>query len=56
VEFVALERSAFAEIMADTGADIRVFEKGTAQRLDMAAEFSKHRKQFDLDQFGVNVP
>jgi hypothetical protein len=55
VEFVAVERKAFRELLADTDARIRIFRKGTDKRADIEAEFKKHKKDFNLDQFGVPV-
>ncbi len=56
VEFVARDRSAFKQIMADTRSDVKVFEKGKAKRADIEAEFRKWKKDFDLDQVRVTVP
>lgn len=56
VEFVALDRSAFKPLMADTRPDVKVFEKGKAKRADIEAEFKKWKTDFDLDHVHVNVP
>lgn len=57
MEFVARDRAAFAEILKDQDArhDVKVFEKGKTRKADIAAEFSKHKKDFDPDHLGVNV-
>jgi hypothetical protein len=55
VEFVAVERKAFRDLLADTDARIKIFRKGTDKRTDIEAEFKKHKKDFDLDRFGVPV-
>jgi hypothetical protein len=55
VEFVAVERKAFRDLLADTDSRIKVFNKGTDKRADIEAEFKKHKKDFDLDRFGVPV-
>jgi hypothetical protein len=56
VEMVARKRSAFAQIMADTSPDVKVFEKGKAKKADIQAEFAKWKKTFDLDHIKVRVP
>jgi hypothetical protein len=56
VEFVARDRSAFKQIMADTRSDVKVFEKGKAKRADIEAEFRKWKHDFDLDHIHVSVP
>ncbi|MCI0351717.1 MAG: hypothetical protein L0Z53_20040 [Acidobacteriales bacterium] len=56
VEFVARDRSAFREILADRRPGVRVFEKGKAQRAEVEAEFRKHKRDFDFDRFGVSLP
>src|SRR5262249_2406796 len=56
VEFVARDRSAFRQIMADTRPDVKVFEKGKARRGDIEAEVRKWKKDFDLDRMQVRVP
>jgi hypothetical protein len=50
VEFVALERSAFADLLADRRPEVRVFEKGRVRREDIEVEFRKLRKDFQLEQ------
>lgn len=56
VEFVALDRIAFAAIYAEGRSDVKVFEKGKARRQDIEGEFRKHRKDFDLDRFVARMP
>ena len=41
VEFVARDRSAFTQLMADKRPDVKVFDKGKAKRADIEAEFKK---------------
>jgi hypothetical protein len=54
VEFVARDRSAFQQILADP--TIKAFLKGRDRREDMEAEFLKHKKDFDFAHFGVRMP
>lgn len=54
VEFVAKDRSAFATILAD--ATIQTFLKGRDQQAAVVAAFSKLKKNFDIDHFGVRLP
>jgi hypothetical protein len=54
VEYVAADRSAFQNILADT--TIKAFLKGRDKREDALAEFLKHKKDFDFTNFGVRMP
>jgi hypothetical protein len=54
VEFVARDRAAFQQILADPS--IRAFLKGRDRREDVEAEFLKHKKDFDFAHFGVRMP
>lgn len=56
IEFVARDREAFKEIAADNRPDVKAFHKGKDKRGDIEKEFRKHKKDFDLDHFGVSVP
>jgi hypothetical protein len=56
VEFVAVDRSAFVGLLADTNPQIKVFIKGQSKREDIETEFKKYKKDFNLDQFGVMMP
>ncbi len=56
VEFVAFNRDAFKGLLADTNPNIKVFRKGKDKRQDIEAEFKKHKKDIDLNSFGVVVP
>lgn len=56
VQFVARDRSAFKDILADKSVDVKVFEKGKAQKDDINQEFRKVKKDFDIDQMGVALP
>lgn len=56
VEFVAFNRGAFKGLLADTNPNIKVFRKGKDKRQDIEAEFKKHKKDVDLNTFGVLVP
>lgn len=53
-EFVAKDRKAFAPLLADPG--IKAFLKNRDKLEDILTEFKKHKKDFDLNQFGVRVP
>jgi hypothetical protein len=52
-EFVARDRSAFKDILADKS--IKAFLKGKDKREDAETEFKKHKKDFDFEKFGVRV-
>ncbi len=54
VEFMAKDRSAFQNILADK--NIKSFLKGKDKREDVELEFKKHKKDFDFDKFGVRMP
>ena len=56
VEFVALDRKAFKDVLADLNPNVKVFLKGKDKREDIETEFKKHKKDFRLDQFGASVP
>jgi hypothetical protein len=56
VEFVALDRKAFEDVLADLNPNVKVFLKGKDKREDIETEFKKHKKDFRLDQFGAIVP
>jgi hypothetical protein len=58
VEFVARDRAALAPILNERAsrADVKIFEKGKDTRRNIEAEFRRHKRDFDLDRFGVNVP
>ena len=56
VEFVAQDRSAFKQMMADTRPDVKVFEKGKVSRAVIEAEFRKWKHDFDPDQLHARVP
>jgi len=51
VEFVAYDRAAFKDLLADSNPKIKVFIKGNDKRDDISAEFKKHKKDFHLDHF-----
>jgi hypothetical protein len=53
VEFVAADRNAFQQIMADKS--LTVFEKGKHTKAEVEAAMQKHRKGFVLDNFGAVV-
>ena len=55
-EFVGKNRSAFQAIFADRVHNVRVFERGKSTRADLELEFRKYKKDFDLDNFGINKP
>jgi len=58
VEFVARDRAALEPILKDKDArfDVKVFERGKGHRDLMRREFQKHKRDFDPDQFGIQVP
>src|SRR6266487_2742064 len=53
VEFVARDRAAFQQILADSS--VKSFVKGKDKRADVEAEFKKYKKDFDFTQFGVRI-
>ena len=54
VEFVARNRAAFQAILNDK--TITVFEKGKAARSDVEGTIKGHRKDFNMDSFGMVMP
>jgi hypothetical protein len=58
VEFVARDRAALAPILNDgpSRADVKIFEKGKDTRRNIEAEFRRHKRDFDLEQFALRVP
>lgn len=54
VEFVARNRAAFEPIFNDKS--ITVFEKGRVTRADIEGFIKQHRKDFDMDKFGMVMP
>jgi hypothetical protein len=56
VEFVARDRAAFRQLLADRRADVKVFEKGKARKSDIETEFRKHKAGINLDRLTVSVP
>ena len=54
VEFVARDRAAFQQILADVS--VKSFVKGKDKREDVEAEFKKYKKDFDFTNFGVRMP
>jgi len=54
VEFVARDRAAFQQILADP--TVKSFVKGKDKREDIEAEFKKYKKDFDFTHFGVRMP
>lgn len=53
VEFVAADRAAFQDILADTS--LKTFEKGKVEKAVIELEIKKSRKDFDLQKFGAMV-
>ncbi len=53
-EFVARDKSAFNQILADPS--VKAFLKGRDSVSAAAAEFAKHSKSLDINQFGVRLP
>ncbi len=55
-EFVAVSRSVFKDLLADTRPQVKVFLKGRDSLQDALAEFQKHKKGFNFSQIGAIVP
>ena len=53
VHYVAVDRKAFAPILADKRAEIRVFETGVDRPEKIEAELKKFKKDFTLDSLKV---
>jgi hypothetical protein len=53
IHVVAVNRSAFAQILADTRPEVRVFEIGKDSRAAIEAEMQKYKAGFDLSKFQV---
>jgi hypothetical protein len=53
VHVVAVNRNAFAPILADARPEIRVFEIGVATRAQIEAEMQKYKAGFNLDSLKV---
>jgi hypothetical protein len=56
VHLVAADRRAFASVLADTRAEIRVFEIGVNARAEIETEMRKYKKDFNLDDLTLRVP
>ena len=56
VELVARDRSAFAPILADRSANVKVFEKDKMSRQQLETEVKKQKRDFDFTRFGVVLP
>jgi hypothetical protein len=54
-EFVALNRTALSQILADRTAGVLVFEKGATKAADIEAAIRPFRKDFSLQNFGVPI-
>ena len=55
VLYVAADRRAFAEILADTRPEIRIFEIGKDDRATIETELRKYKKNFTLDTMMLEV-
>lgn len=57
LELVARDRAVFEEILNDqhVRSDVKFFQKGKVRKDDVQTEFRKHKRDFDLDNFGVSV-
>lgn len=53
VHLVAVDRTAFAAILADKRPEIRVFEIGKVPPAAIEAEMRKYKQNFSLDSFKV---
>jgi len=56
VEYVAMDRAAFASILADKSPDVKSFQRGQQKREDIELELKKHKKDLNLDRLGVRIP
>jgi len=54
VEFVAADRNAFQQILADP--NVKSFLKGRDRLEDVLVVFKKYKKDFDVTRFGVRMP
>ena len=54
-EFVAVDRAGLAEVLADHGPGVLVFEMGVTKGADIEAAIRPFRKDFSLQNFGVVV-
>jgi len=54
-EFVAVDRAALAEVLADRSAGVLVFEKGVTKNADIESAIRQFRKDFSLQNFAVPV-
>ena len=54
VEFVARNRAAFQKLLNDKS--IQVFEKGRVSKANLEGPLKHHRKDFDLNKFGMVMP
>jgi hypothetical protein len=57
LELVATDSSAFESIQTDgvKRSEVKAFEKGKASKDEVAKEFKKLRKDFDIDKFEMRV-
>jgi hypothetical protein len=55
VEFVARDRAAFKDILADKRPVVQAFSKGVAKGTDIEAAFKLLKKNFDINTFGRPV-
>ena len=55
VEFVAVDRKAFTEILNSKDPKVRLFEKGKNSKDETETEIKKQKKDFDPTKFGAKV-
>ncbi len=55
VEFVAVNRAAFRELLADQRPDVLVFERGRHSQPEIEAGIRKYSRNFTVAGFGVAV-
>ena len=55
VEFVAVDRKAFAEILNSKDPRVKVFERGKKSKEETESEIKKEKKDFDPTRFGARV-
>lgn len=54
VEFVARDRSAFQQILADKS--LKVFDRKKDKKDDIEKELKKYKHDFDISKFGTVMP
>lgn len=55
VQYVAVDRNAFATILADTRPEVKIFEIGVNTRAEIEAVLQAHKAGFSLDMLQLPV-